>query len=181
MEPESCFSSAHDKLQLGSFGKKQKRMGELHRRPSSLPILREFEEKRMMLVQLCQRKNVRRKSTQGELLVACVLFSAAPSSLSAQVRKLPVPNECKAATQGLMLYQRNYPAKTEVYSAVDLYCNQKGQQRRVAQNVTLCDSNYNGSEQKVIVIAVAPAKAAKEAAVCTQETELTLVPHGTGP
>jgi hypothetical protein len=124
---------------------------------------------------------MRQKNTQGLKLVACVLFSASLSSLAAQFHKLPVPNECKAATQGLMLYQRNYPAKTQVYSAVDLYCNQKGQQKRVAQNVTLCDSNYNGSEQKVVTIAVAPATDAKKAAACSQENELTLAPHGTGP
>jgi hypothetical protein len=135
----------------------------------------------MMLVEICQRKNMHRKGTQDLLLVACVLFSAAPSSLSAQFHQQPVPNECKTATQRLMLYQRNYPAKTQVYSAVDLYCNQKGQQKRVAQNVTLCDSNYNGSEQKVVTIAVAPATAAKKAAACSQENELTLAPHGTGP
>ena len=156
-------------------------MGELYRRPSSLFDPPGVRRERMMLVELCQRKNMHRKSTQGLLLVASVLFSAAPSCLSAQFHKLPVPNECKAATQGLMLYQRNYPAKTEVYSAVDLYCNQKGQRKRVAQNVTLCDSNYNGSEQKVVAIAVAPATAAKKAAACSQESELTLVPHGTGP
>ena len=80
-----------------------------------------------------------------------------------------------------MLYQRNYPEKIKVYSAVDLYCNQKGQQKRIAQNLTLCDSNYNGSEQKVIMIAVAPATAAKEAAACSQENELKLVPRGTKP
>lgn len=80
-----------------------------------------------------------------------------------------------------MLYQRNYPAKTEVYSAVDLYCHQKGQRKRAAQNLTLCDSNYNGSEQKVIVIAVAPAAAAKQAAACPFDGELTLVRHGTEP
>lgn len=133
----------------------------------------------MMLVEFCQGKNMHQKSTQGLLLAACVLSSAALSSLSAQFRKLPVPNECKAATQKLGLRESNYPAKTEVYSAVDLYCNQKGQQKLVAQNVTLCDSNYNGSEQKFIAIAVAPATAAKEAAACQQQSDLTLVPHGT--
>jgi hypothetical protein len=122
-----------------------------------------------------------RKSTQGLLLAACVLLSAALSSLSAQFHELPVPNECKAATQRLMLYQRNYPEKIKVYSAVDLYCNQKGQQKRVAQNLTLCDSNYNGSEQKFVAIAVAPVTAAKEAAACPQQSELTLVQHGTEP
>jgi hypothetical protein len=120
-------------------------------------------------------------STQGLLLAACVVLSA-PSSLSAQFHRLPVPNECKAATQKLTLYQRNYPAKTEEYSAVDLYCNQKGQRKRVTQNVTLCDSNFNGSEQKVIIIAVAPVAAAKEAAACPmQGGELKLVPHETEP
>jgi hypothetical protein len=124
---------------------------------------------------------MQQKSTQGLLLAACLLLSEALSSLSGQFHNLPVPNECKAATQGLMLYQRNYPEKTKVYSAVDLYCNQEGQQKRMAQNVTLCDSNYNGSEQKVVTIAVAPATAAKEAAACSQESELKLVPRGTKP
>jgi len=122
-----------------------------------------------------------KKSTQGLLLAACVLLSAVLTSLSAQFHKPPVPNECKAATQKLTLYQRNYPAKIKGYSAVDLYCNQKGQRKRVAQNVTLCDSNFNGSEQKVIIIAVAPAAAATEAATCTTEGELKLVPHETEP
>jgi len=135
----------------------------------------------MMLVEFCQGKNMHQKSTQGLLLAACVLLSAALSSLSAQFHKLPVPNECKAATQKLTLYQRNYSEKTKVYSAVDLYCNQNGQQKRVAQNVTLCDSDYRGGEQKVVTIAVAPATAAKKAAACLMESELTLVPHGTKP
>ena len=121
------------------------------------------------------------KSSQGLLLAACVLLSPALSSLSAQLHKLPVPNECKAATQRLTLYQRNYPAKTKVYSGVDLYCNQKGQRQLVAQNATLCDSDYRGSEQKVVKIAVAPATAAKKAAACLMESELTLVRHGTEP
>ena len=135
----------------------------------------------MMLVEFCQGKNMHPRSAQGLLLAACVLLSATLSSLLAQFHKLPVPNECKAATQKLTLYQRNYPAKINDYSAVDLYCNQKGQRKRVAQNVTLCDSNFNGSEQKVITIAVAPATAAKKAAACRMESELTLVRHGTEP
>ena len=123
-------------------------------------------------------ENMHQKSTQGLLLAACVLLSAALSSLSAQIHKLPVPNECKAATQRLTLYQRNYSAKTKVYSAVDLYCNQKGQQKRVARSVTLCDSDFRGGEQKVVTIAVAPATAAKKAAACLMESELTLLTAG---
>jgi hypothetical protein len=49
----------------------------------------------------------------------------------------------------------------------------------VAQNVTLCDSDYNGGEQKAVTIAVAPATAAKKAAACLMEGELTL--DGTEP
>ena len=133
-----------------------------------------------MLVEFCQGKNMRQESTQG-LLAARVLLFASLSSLSAHFHKLPVPNECKAATQRLTLYQRNYPEKTKIYSAVDLYCSQKGQQQRVAQKVTLCDSDFNGGEQKVVTIAVAPATAAKKAAACPQESELTLVRRGTEP
>jgi hypothetical protein len=70
-------------------------------------------------------------------------------------------------------------AGPKVYSAVDLYCNQKGLQKRVTQNVTLCDSDYRGGEQKVVTIAVAPATAAKKAAACLTESELTLVRQGT--
>jgi hypothetical protein len=121
------------------------------------------------------------RNIQGLLLAGCALFAAALISPAApQTYKLPVPKECKAATQKLFLYQRNYPEKIVVYSAVDLYCNQKGQHKRVAQNVTLCDSDFRGGEQKVVMIAVAPAKAAKGAA-CPIESELTLVLHGTEP
>jgi hypothetical protein len=135
----------------------------------------------MMLIEFRQGKNMHRKSIQGMLLTACALLSAALSSLSAQSSKIPVLDECKAATRGLTLYQRNCPAKAKVYSAVDLYCNQKGQRKRVGQNLTLCDSNYNGSEQKVVTIVVAPATAAEKAAACPMESELTLILHGVEP
>jgi hypothetical protein len=113
------------------------------------------------------------RCTQGLLLAGVVLLSAALTSPSAQLHKPPVPGQCKAATQKLTLYQRNYPAKTKAYSAVDLYCNQNGQQKRVAQNVILCESDYAGGEQKVVTIAVAPATAAKKATACLMENELT--------
>jgi hypothetical protein len=57
----------------------------------------------MMLGEFCQGKNMHQESAQNLLLAACVRPAAALSSLSAQFHRLPVPNECKAATQKLTI------------------------------------------------------------------------------
>lgn len=119
--------------------------------------------------------------TGKQLLYALFISAVLSSPASAEFQKLPVPQQCMGKLQKLNLYQRNHPMKFAPYSAVDLYCNRKGKPALVAKSVTLCDSNYIRDEQKMITIAVAPAKAAQKAAQCKIEDELKLVPHGTKP
>lgn len=112
------------------------------------------------------------------LTLLSVVLAVLPDSSWSQTSNRDGTVSCEGNLKTLVLYQRNYPDNLRPPCLVNLYCGKNASSRRLlAKNLTLCSSNFNGSEQKAIEIVLAPAdrlEKLESASVCRYPEELQL-------